>query len=401
MTERLYYQDPYLSSFKAIVQQVGRRDDKWLAILDRTAFYPTSGGQPFDTGALGGVQVVDVVDLEDGSIGHVIDRELEPGREVEAAIDWARRFDHMQQHTGQHILSAAFERCHHAATVSFHLGAESSTIDLQRELPRDAIVEAVSEANRVVWENRPVTIRFASREEALKLPLRKEPGRDGLLRLIEVADFDLSACGGTHVNWTGAVGIIAISAWERFKGGMRVHFVCGGRALRAFGTLRDIVADSSRLLSVQSGEIPSAVERLQNESRDTRRAIKHLQEQLVGHEAERLARGGVTIGSTTLVAEALDGWDAQGLKSVATKIAERPSSIAVLTSGGPPSLVAVARSADVALDASAFVKEVATTFGGRGGGTKELAQAGGLQAPPATIIEAVREMLARWRSEQH
>jgi alanyl-tRNA synthetase len=393
MSHRLYYQDSYLKSFKATIQRVDVRDDKWLAILDRTAFYPTSGGQPFDTGALGGVSVVDVVDLEDGSIGHVVERTLEAGREVEAGIDWPRRFDHMQQHTGQHILSAAFERCHHDATVSFHLGAESSTIDLQRELPRDAIVEAANEANRVIWENRPVTIRFASREEALKLPLRKEPGREGQLRLIEVADFDLSACGGTHVNQTGAVGIIAISAWERFKGGMRVHFVCGGRALKSFGTLRDIVADSSRLLSVQSVEIPSAVERLQSEGKDTRRTIKQLQEQLVGHEAARLAREGVANGSATLVAEALDGWDAQGLKNIAAKIAERPSIIAVLTSGGPPSLVAVARSADLSLDASAFVKEIAAAFGGRGGGTKELAQAGGLLAHASAILEDVRKRL--------
>jgi alanyl-tRNA synthetase len=338
--------------------------------------------------------VVDVLDLEDGSIGHVIEGRLEAGREVEADIDWARRFDHMQQHTGQHILSAAFERCHHDATVSFHLGADSATIDLQHELPREAIAEAVNEANRAVWEDRPVTIRFADREEALKLPLRKEPGREGLLRLIEVQDFDLSACGGTHVSQTGAIGIIAVSAWERFKGGMRVHFVCGGRALKTFGTLRDIVADSSRLLSVQAGEIPLAVERLQNDSKDVRRTTKHLQEQLVGHEAERLAKGGRAIGSATLVAETLDGWDAQGLKSVAARIAERPAFIAALTSGGPPSLIAVARSADVSLDASAFVKEIAVSFSGRGGGAKELAQAGGLQAAPPAILDEVRKRLS-------
>ena len=198
MTDRLYYTDPYLQAFEATVERVDQRGDRLFVTLDRTAFYPSSGGQPFDTGALGPFRVVDVVDEEDGSIAHVVEpatvverassagpgdptapagqespaRRLEPGQRVSGAIDWARRFDHMQQHSGQHVLSAAFERVFHVRTVSFHLGAAASTIDLAREASPAEIAAAEAEANRIVWEDRPVAVRFATAEDAARMPLR-------------------------------------------------------------------------------------------------------------------------------------------------------------------------------------------------------------------------------------
>ena len=274
MTDRLYYTDPYLRDFDATVQRVDTRDGRTVVTLDRTAFYPTSGGQPFDTGTLGPFRVVDVVDEDDGTIAHVVEpgtenlepenqnREpqnqnperrtpnAEPGSSLHGSINWPRRFDHMQQHTGQHVLSAAFERLFHIRTVSFHLGADVSTIDLAGEASGAEIAAAEDAANRVVWEDRPVSIRYASAADAAQLPLRKEPKRSGTLRLIDVADFDLSACGGTHVARTGAIGVIAVARWDRFKGGQRLEFVCGGRALRAYRSLRDAAGASVRLLSV-------------------------------------------------------------------------------------------------------------------------------------------------------
>src|SRR5262249_44364733 len=227
------------------------RDGRTHVFLDRTAFYPTSGGQPFNTGTLGGLRVVDVVDEDGGRIAHVLERGgLSEGQTVTGVIDWPRRFDHMQQHTGQHVLSAAFSRLFDARTVSFHLGDEVSTIDLAKEMKPDQIEAAEVEANRVVWEDRPVAIRFASKDEAAAMPLRKESLRDGTLRLIDVEDFDLSACGGTHVARTGAIGVIAVAGSERFKGGQRLAFLCGGRALRRFGAMRDVLTASVRLLSV-------------------------------------------------------------------------------------------------------------------------------------------------------
>jgi alanyl-tRNA synthetase len=391
MTDRLYYTDPYLREFDAVVSAIDRENDRTVVLLDRTAFYPTSGGQPFDVGTLGSARVVEVVDREDGDVVHVIEGDVAPGARVHGTIDWRRRFDHMQQHTGQHVLSAAFDHLHRARTVSFHLGAQGATIDLDRDLADGAIAAAVEEANRVVWEDREVAIRFATADEAAGLPLRKEPARGGMLRLIDVADFDLSACGGTHVARTGAIGIIAVTSWERFKGGQRIGFVCGGRALAAFSDLRDVAAAGARLMSVGTAEIPQAIERLQGEAKDLRRAMKALQERVAVHEADALAQGAEVIDGVRTVSRALDGWDANGLKLLVSSIAARGGHRTVLVSTSTPCLIAAARSPDVAGDASALVRVLTTRFGGRGGGKPELAQGGGLAGSAGEILDAARQ----------
>ena len=225
---------------------------------------------------------------------------------MHGAIDWARRFDHMQQHTGQHVLSAAFDRLLSVRTVSFHLGSTASTIDLAREVSADEIVRAEREANRVVWDNRPVAIRFADAADAATLGLRKETTREGVLRVIDVEDFDVSACGGTHVARTGAIGIIAVAAFEKFKGGTRLEFLCGGRALAGYHALRDAVAASVRLLSVLPAELPAAIDRGQTDARDLRRQVKDLQTQLAGHEANALAERAEPVGAARVVLAALE-----------------------------------------------------------------------------------------------
>src|SRR5262249_18070769 len=211
------------------------------------------------------------------------------GETVHGAIDWPRRFDHMQQHTGQHVLSAAFSRLFQARTLSFHLGAAASTIDLAREMSPADIAAAETEANRVVWEDRPVTITSAASEEAARMPLRKEPKRAGRLRLIDVDGFDLSACGGTHVARTGAIGVIAVASWERFKGGQRLEFLCGGRALGRFRSLRDAAAEGTRLLSVAPEEVPAAIERMQADAKDQKHAMNAVVTELSRYRAEELA----------------------------------------------------------------------------------------------------------------
>jgi alanyl-tRNA synthetase len=202
----------------------------------------------------------------------------------------------MQQHTGQHVLSAAFDRLLDARTESFHLGSVSSTIDLGPAIPAADVIRAEEEANRIVWEDRPVAIRFVEADEAATLPLRKEPARAGRLRLIEVEDFDISACGGTHVARTGAIGTIAIVSTERFRGGTRVEFLCGLRTLRGYRALRDIVSSSLRLISVLPGDLPSGIERLQAEVRDAKRQVKDLQTRLAAFEAAALADRAVAHG---------------------------------------------------------------------------------------------------------
>ena len=272
MTSRIYYTEAYRTLFEATVTACDTVDGRYHVTLDRTAFYPTSGGQPFDTGTLGGAAVTDVIDREDGEIAHVVAAPLATGAVVSGAIDWARRFEHMQQHTGQHVLSAAFDRLFQARTESFHMGAAAATIDLAREVTPRQIAEAESEANRVVWEDRPVAIRFASPEEAAAMPLRKEPARTGPLRLVDVEGFDLSACGGTHVARTGGVGIIAVGGWEKFRQGTRVEFLCGGRALARFRLWRDSLAATQKFLSVAPDEIAAAVERMQADSKAQQRS---------------------------------------------------------------------------------------------------------------------------------
>jgi len=399
MTDRLYYADPYLREFDAAVRRIEPRDGRLVVTLDRTAFYPTSGGQPYDTGTLGPFRVVDVIDEEDGTISHFVENPeprtpyAEPGATLHGVIDWPRRFDHMQQHTGQHLLSAAFERLFRIRTVSFHLGADVSTIDLAREASPAEIVAAENEANRVVWEDRPVSIRYASAADAAQLPLRKEPKRGGTLRLIEVADFDLSACGGTHVSRTGGIGVIAVARWDRFKGGQRLEFVCGGRALAAYRALRDATAASVRLLSVLPDELPGSIERLQAELKEQKRAWSAQQQELARYRADELAAAAETLPGVQFVARAVDA-DANTLKAMATSIASRPGFVVALLSASTPSLVVIARSDGLNVSAQHVLASLVARFGGRGGGRPELAQGGGLVGSHDAILSAVREVLS-------
>jgi len=392
MTNRLYYTDPMLAAFDATVVSSEMTAGRAQIVLDQTAFYPTSGGQPNDTGTLGSVRVLDVVDRDDGTIAHVTEAALVPGTAVHGAIDWPRRFDHMQQHTGQHVLSAAFDRESGVRTVSFHLGAEASTIDLAREVSASEIEYAEQVANQVVWDDRPVGIRFATEEEAARLPLRKEPTRSGPLRLIEVSGFDLSACGGTHVLRTGMIGVIAVTGWERSKGATRVAFVCGGRALASHRALRDVVSAATRALSVSAVELAPALERLRAESREQSRALRQLQEEVAAHRAATLRASAETIGGMRGVLRSVSGWDAASLKTLAVAIVSEPGVVAVLVGDGRPAPVVIARSTDVGVDASAWMRRAATELGGRGGGRPDLAQ-GGLDATADDVLAFARQTL--------
>ena len=396
MTERIYYSDAYCREFEAVVTQVEKRDDRLAVRLDRTAFYPTSGGQPFDTGRIAGAPVVDVLD-EDGDVVHLLASQasFEPGQSIHGQIDWVRRFDHMQQHTGQHVLSAAFVRTLNVQTVSFHLGADLSTIDLAREVTAAEIASAEQAANAVVWESRPVKISYADAAEAASFGLRKASARSGTLRLIEIEGFDLSACGGSHVKTTGEIGVIAVTAAERFKGGSRLEFACGQRALRAFRGLRDSVAASSKLLSTGAHDLAQGIERLQGELRERKRELATANEELASLRADRLAASAEPLnGGARAVFAAVDG-DAEALRTLALSITRRPGMFVALISGGESPLVAVARSRDVSIPCDAVVKEIIAAFGGRGGGKGDMAQAGGLHGSSDEILRAVRAAATR------
>ena len=389
MTERIYYSEPYRPTFDAKVLTVDTVAGHSHVTLDQTAFYPTSGGQPFDTGSLGGAAVTDVIDREDGTIVHVVSGALRVGDVVSGEIDWARRFDHMQQHTGQHVLSAAFDRLFGVRTESFHMGQLSATIDLAREVTPAEVAKAEDDANRVVWEDRAVTIRFATAEEAAAMGMRKESARTGTLRLIDVTDYDLSACGGTHVNRTGAIGIIAIGSVEKFKGGSRVEFLCGGRALERFRVWRGALAAVQKHLSVPPIEMAASIERMQEDAKAQTRAIRGFQEKLAAHEAQALLSKG------SIIIEAIDGWDAQGIKAIATAItAAEPNAVVALFTTSTPAQVVVARGAAAAIDAGSVLKQLAAKFGGKGGGKADLAQGGGLTGSASELIASTRALIS-------
>jgi alanyl-tRNA synthetase len=397
MSIRIYYTDPHCTEFDAVVAEYRLLDGHPAVMLDRTAFYPTSGGQPNDVGTLGEARVIDVRESEAGAVWHVLDRELTPGSRVRGLVEPARRLDHMQQHTGQHILSAAFDRLSRARTVGFHLGADVSTVDLSIEVTRPAIATAEDEANRVVWEDRPVAIRFVDEAEAAALPLRKEPERGGTLRVIDVDGYDLSACGGTHVGRTGAVGLVAVLSSEKLRGGTRLEFVCGVRALRWLRTYRDAVAGCIRHVSVAPQELPSAVERLQTDGKDLHKTVKDLRARLAGYEASALAASAEEAADGRQVVKALEGYDQDGLKAMALAICASPGFQVALFSTSAPHVAVVARSKDRVVDCAAVLKELMAAYGGRGGGRPELAQGGGLTGDLGAILAFARRDMASER----
>ncbi len=398
MTERLYYADSYLAHFTARVVERLTWDGHPAVVLDRTAFYPTSGGQPSDRGYLGGVPVLGVEVREpDGVVVHILEAPLSSD-EVAGEIDWPRRFDHMQQHTGQHLLSAACEQLLDADTVSFHLGAEVSTIDLNvPRLAREAIEEVEERVNRVIWENRAVRAYFVRPEEVASLPLRRPPQVEGPIRLVEVAGdegdrpFDLNPCGGTHVARTGEIGLLKVLRLDYRGQETRVEFVCGGRALRDYRLKNGVLLSLAAMLTVGYWELPEAVGRMQEEIREVRREARSLRERLVDVEAARLAETAIVVGPLRVARAVEENWDPADLRALAQKVAAHPGGVALVASvGGERVHLCVACSEGAPADATALLRAVAEPLGGKGGGQARFAQ-GSAPAAPRSRVEEVLE----------
>ncbi|HTS53870.1 MAG TPA: DHHA1 domain-containing protein [Burkholderiales bacterium] len=394
-TERLYYTDCYLREFDALVTRC-EPDPRGLRVyLDRTAFYPESGGQPSDRGTLAGVSLLDVVD-EGDAIAHVIvgasrahpagesHSEIIEGATVQGVIDWARRFDHMQQHTGQHVLSAAFEHTGSYRTVSFHLGAAVSTIDLDSDrLGRNQIEAAEDLANQIVFQDREVRISFRSSAEANELELRKPTSREGDVRLIEVEGFDLSACGGTHVRRTGAIGLIVARKVERQAqkgagGQTRVEFVCGRRALMAARRDFQTLGEASRLLSNSPDQVPTLIAAQLDELRALTRARDRLTERVAAYRARELCQAATPRDGWAIIRRAFAAEEAAEAKKIAHAVAKEPAAIALVGVRGDPTSLYFAQSAGGKLDMGALLNESVAKFGGKGGGPCDFAQGGGV-----------------------
>lgn len=381
-TERLYYEDSQLTEFEARVVSVTERVSGWAAVaLDRTAFYPTGGGQPGDTGTLGGASVVDCIDAGEDGVLHVLrGRVPAVGETVKGVVDWQRRQDHMQQHTGQHILSQAFVSLFGAETRAFRMLELYSEIDVDLEAPtEDKIERAVELANRVIWEDRPVRIRNVTREEAAGLNLRKESEREGELRLIEIEGFDLTPCGGTHARATGQVGLICVRSFERAKGLARVEFVAGARALADYNRVNRVARTVAAMFSAGRDDSPASVARMLEENKQLTRRVRSLEELAARVEAEELAAGARDVGGgVRLCVRAFEERDAESLKKLALTLIGRPGTIALLGSRDREAARLVfARSSDAHGDMGALLRDACATLDGRGGGRPDMAQGGG------------------------
>ncbi len=376
-TERLYYTDSYLREFQARVLKVEPAPKGCRVILDRTAFYPESGGQPSDRGALAGCDVLDVVDHEDVVV-HLV-AQAPVGESVKGTIDWLRRFDHMQQHTGQHVLSAAFEKLGGYKTVSFHLGAEVSTIDLDSDrLGARQIEDAENLANQVIFENREVRIFFRPASEASQMDLRKPTFREGDVRLVEVSDFDLSACGGTHVSRTGAIGVILARKFERLKGSTRIEFICGGRALRGAREDFRILSDAARLFSAAPARLPELIRKQSEDLRAALRAHEKGMERCAELHATQLWEAAPEHNGKRLVRAVFPAEEAREAKFIAHEVAKRPSSVTLIGVKGKPAALFFAQTPGGSLDMGGILKQTVAKCGGKGGGAKDFAQGGGL-----------------------
>jgi len=410
MTTRLYYHDSFLYDFEAEVREV-QEDPRPALVLDRTAFYPTSGGQVFDIGLISTenekLKVSEVVDTEDGRVVHYLEappKSLQPGSKIRGQIDASRRRDHMQQHTGQHVLSAAFVRLFNMPTVSFHMGDDYCSIDLDISdldtptLTKDQIEAAERLANEIILENRPVDIRFVTREEAGKLGLRKlPPAERDELRLIDIHDFDLSACGGTHVNQTGQIGCVLLRKTERVRQGWRVEFVAGQRAVatarRDFTTLTEAAA----LFSAHIYDVPQQARKSLEEIHNLRKQREQSQEELAEAQAAVLLAETPETSGRKLVIRVFAERDMNSLKLLAQKLTRKaPNVVALLATTSPQSSLVFAQSAGQPHDMSALMKQTLSKLGGRGGGSNDMAQGG---TPSSGGIEsAVQDAAASLRA---
>lgn len=377
MTIRLFDDDPALFDFDAAV--VGRVDHEGrpAVILDRTAFYAESGGQPWDTGTLGEARVVAVVERAD-EVLHVLDRPLATDR-VHGRVDADRRRDHVQQHHGQHLLSRAFAETARAETVAFHLGTAVTTIDLDRIVTPEQARTAERRANEVVWEARPVRVSMLRPDEARAEGLEPPEGVEAV-RVVDAGGYDRQPCGGTHPRTTAEVGVVLVTSQERYKGGTRVSFVCGHRALALAARRGDVLDQLVGALSAPVDELPAAAQKLKDDLVAAERGAKALLARALDGDARRLleeARREAAASSPPLVVASFDGWPPADLRALATRLVELGPCVALLGSRADRAHVVFAQSDGLPHDVPALLKAAVESLGGRGGGRGNVAQGGG------------------------
>jgi alanyl-tRNA synthetase len=372
-TKRLYYDNPYQVEFKANV--IGREtfENKPALILDQTCFYPESGGQPADKGRINGVKILDV--LEKGSeILHIMQSEV-VSDQVNGVIEWETRFDHMQQHSGQHILSQCFDTLFDAKTLSFHLGLKASTIEIDlRDITEDEVEKVETLANEVVFQDEEICTYITPEEMIEQVPLRKPPQKTGHIRVVQISDFDYSACGGTHPNKTGEIGLIKILRWDRIRGNLRFEFVCGRRALIDYGIKNRIIRDVAVKFNVGEGELVGSIDKMIAEIKDLRKQMKKTQERILDIEAQEImknAEGG-------LIKKIFTGKSPEEVRILALSIIRNGDYIVLFGTNLQDRVhLVLASSEKLERDMRDIVPVVSPLIGGRGGGRPTLVEIAG------------------------
>ena len=395
LSKRLYYEEPYLQEFKGKILEKIKIDDKPALILDNTCFYPTSGGQPNDLGYIQSVPIVDVIE-DNERIIHILKQGIEEecGDTVIGKIDWKRRFDHMQQHSGQHILSAAFEKLWNAETVSFHLGDEVCTLDIMKDdITPEEVKRGEVLANNVVLENKPIKTYFVNKEEVNKLNLRKIPPQKGDIRIVEIKDFDICACCGTHCGTTGEVGLIKILRWEKRGAKIRLDFICGKRSLKDYYWKNELIKNISNKLTIKDTELGETVERMLEERKETRKELREIKEKLQEYEAKKLIdETSIRDNGIKIINKVFEEKNFQEVRELVQKIINLDDNVVVLAgikSKGEGERVKIlfACSRVLKYDMNRLIREAGKFIEGRGGGAPNFAQAGGKR------VEGIHEAL--------
>lgn len=382
-TKRLYFDDPYQADFEAKVLDRRTHQEKPALILDQTCFYPEGGGQPADRGTLSGVTVLHVLE-QDGEILHILEDEI-PGDTVKGVIDWDTRLDHMQQHTGQHVLSQCFHRLLSGKTLSFHLGEKLSTLEIGLSSITDPDQDRIEAcANRAVFQNREIKTYFVEGSEVSSVPLRRPPKKSGRIRVVEAVGFDYSACGGTHPRWTGEIGLIKILKREKIRSNLRFEFVCGNRALEDYRMKNQILTEVAARFSAGEADLPAVVDKLLSEQKESARIMKKLRSRLIEQEARDLVRD----SHDPIILEQFTERTAQDVRQLALEVIQSPGRVVLfgLQSGERAHMV-MARSEDMALDLRELIPVVSPVLNARGGGRPSLVELAGDR--PEALTEAL------------
>jgi alanyl-tRNA synthetase len=390
---KLYYQNAYITSFSAsLIKQEKDSAGNWYICLNQTAFYPTGGGQPHDIGTINGIKVTNVEET-DGEIRHYLELPLkDQGGQVSGMVDWNRRFDHMQQHSGQHILSAAFDTLFQYRTVGFHLGEETVTIDISAEkLTEEETARAEQLANQIILENRPIESKWVTKEELERYPLRKETKVAENIRLVIIQDFDYNGCGGTHPKASGEVRAVKILNWEKQKKNIRVQFICGDRVLRQFHQKHQVLSGLTKLLNTPEKEMEKAVLRMLQTEKELEKSLEQAKESLLNYEAAELLKEAREDDDKKVISRVFKNRPIQELQKLARLITlTAPLAVVLFTAENENKLQIVgARGADASPNMKILIGEALSLINGKGGGSETFAQGGGENLMSADKLLAI------------